>query len=418
MNTAISLSEGKTAMELWTQEQYFNLLRHLHGNSPSDKFALSLVPQNADKAIFAHNKTRTIDGAITSTWDSICHKISRPFSLVLLPTASGESCWAAWDFDFHDNAQNALGEEMMRNLRMFLHAAKPLSKEGFHYLVEHSGNGWHCWLIASQALKARKWRQVRRKVEGLAKFSGKPEFLPSFGGAGKGCRAPGSSNPKTWHITREDWNENRVFWHSIPSEILQLKRRISLSLSCSRNDHEAKIKDHSSRSDYIESLLSKSAITRPRERHNRLLGLVGENCFSLSRNVLRKLATELHQRANPPCRTTLQDHLTDFEMIYSGAWENLVLPRLSEQEKKQLAVFKNSSEHDVFVICQNHARHGKGKFHFSTKHVGACTGLSFARVAQIRKSFVENGIIERLPGGYIPRLKALSFRWLLPIKAV
>ena len=401
-------------MELWTQEQYFSLLQHLHGNAPPDNFAFSFVPQDADQAVFVHNKTRTIDDAMSSSWDSICNKTCRPYSLVLLPTKTGESCWATWDFDFHDDPKEALGADMLRNLLTFVRAAESLSQEGIHYLVEHSGNGWHCWLIADRPMKAKEWHGIRKKVELSAGFSGKPEFLPCFGGAGKGCRAPGSSNPKTWHITREDWQQNLIFKHSIPSTILQQKRRIPVSLSCSPNQAPAGT-NQSWHESYVETLQSKCAITGPHERHNRLLTLVGEGCFSLSKKVLYELATQLHQRAKPPCATGIEEHLADFELVYAGAWQKLILPRLSEHEQNELKAFKNSSERDVFIICQNHARHGNGDFYFSTKHVGTCTGLSFGRVAQIRKHFIAKGLIRKLPGGYIPGRKALSFRWLLPM---
>lgn len=413
MNAAIPLSQGKNASDLWSQEHYENLLFYLHGDNPPKHFGFSMVPKDEHLCVFRHNKTRLIDSAISSTWKSLSCEAERPYAMVLLPSASRKSVWTAWDFDFHDNPKDALSAEMLRNLQLFMREAEKLAQDGISYLVEHSGNGWHCWLIGDKARKEQEWKAIRRSVENSAAFTCKPEFLPCFGGEGKGCRAPGSSNPKTWHVTREDWQNNLIFKHSIPTELVQQKRRISLSLSCTGRTEDS---DSSSSGESLAIALStKCQITKAHERHNKLLKLIGEGCFQFSKAVLKEAAVRLHQEANPPCATPLEEHLADFELVYDGAFKKMVLHRLSHHERQQFEALKLQSERDVFITCQNHARFNGGTFSFSTKFVGECVGLSFGRVKQIRDAFVKLKIIERMPGGYIPGLKALKFRWLLPL---
>lgn len=414
MNAAIALSEGRVASQIWNQEQYHNLLAYLHGDNPPKHFGFSMVPRDDHQFIFRHNKRLLIDAAISSTWKSLCMETERPYSLVLLPPANRESVWVVWDFDFHDQPSDALNADMLRNLLIFTRQAEELKQEGIFHLVEHSGNGWHFWLIGDKPRKEKEWKVIRRSVENAASFTCNPEFLPSFGGAGKGCRAPGSSNPKTWHVTREDWQHNLIFNHTIPIELVQLKRRISLSLSCTGGTEEAE--NRNSFEHHSIELSTKWQITKAHERHNRMLRMVGEGCFQFSKAVLKKAATRLHQEASPSCATSMHEHLADFDLVYAGAWEKLVLPRLSDQERQQFEAFRLQTERDVFITCQNHARLKGGTFFFSTTFVGECVGLSFGRVKQLRDLFIKLKIIEKLPGGYSPGHRAYSFRWLLPMR--
>lgn len=413
MNAAISLSQGKNASDLWSREQYENLLFYLHSDNPPKHFGFSIVPKDEHLCVFRHNKTRFIDSAIASSWKSLCGEGERPYAMVLLPPASRETVWVAWDFDFHDNPKDALSAEMLRNLQVFMREAEKLAQDGISYLVEHSGNGWHCWLIGDKPRKEKEWKAIRRIVENSAAFTCNPEFLPCFGGAGKGCRAPGASNPKTWHVSREDWQDNLIFKHSIPEELVQLKRRISLSLSCTGEENEGD--SSSSFESHAIAHSTKCRITKPHERHDKLLQLVGEGCFQFSKAVLKEAAARIHQEATPPCETSMDEHLADFEVVYDGALKKMVLSRLSDQERQQFEAFKLQSERDVFITCQNHARLKGGTFFFSTKFVGECVGLSFGRIKQIRDAFVKLKIIAKLPGGYIPGRKAFTFRWLLPL---
>lgn len=416
MNAAIVLSEGLVASQLWSQEQYQNLLLHLHGDNPPKHFGFSLVPKDDHQAIFRHNKRLSVQAAILSTWKSLSGEAERPYALVLLPSSSRKSTWVAWDFDFHDQPSDSLSADMRRNLNVFIREAELLKSSGLSYLVEHSGNGWHFWLIGDRPRAEKEWKAIRQRVERSASFTCTPEFLPCFGGAGKGCRAPGSSNPKTRHITREDWTHSLIFHHNLLPDGVQLKRRISLSLSCTgQPEADTSEEAPSMHEEPVMALVQACRITRPHARHNQMLKMVGKGCFQYGKSVLRNAVIQLHHQASPPCATQMDEHLEDFELVYAGAWQKLVLPRLSQAEHQQLDALSNQSERDVFVICQNHARNGRGSFFFSTKFVAACTGLSFGRAAQIRKTFLGKKLIEKLPGGYIPGRRALSFRWLLPM---
>jgi|GEM_PF-7026714 len=406
---------GLPAFDVWSQELYVKLLLHLHGQSPTDHFISAFIGKDQSGTYgpaFRRNKNQKIGSAIASTWKTIVEKPDKPYTVALLPyTNYPSSTWLAWDFDFHDHPKDSLNGDMRRNLQVFKREALQLKERGICYIIEHSGRGWHCWLISRTSLTANEWKHIRRQVERNADFTCKPEVFPCFTGAGKGCRAPGSANISTWHPTREDYLINLI--HEETTQLLELdNKEISLFSSSNTEALDPSTSDLPS-CDYLSDLVTQFNICAPSSRHNQTLRLIGQGCFQFGRSRLLNAADDLYRQANPKCSSSLEEHREDARLIYEGAIAKLVLLRLSPAESAAFNLLKNQSEREVFIIIQNFARLGNGEFFFSSKRVGANIGLSFQRIVQIRNSFAEAGIMKKISASYVPGRRALRYRWLL-----
>lgn len=414
-SSTLSLSMGRLAHEIWSEDYYTALLLHIHGPNDPKRFAVSFVSKTRTfgiwRPVFCHNKTRTVLGAIHSTYQSLTGIQPIPFALVPLSALSPpRSTWTVWDFDFHNHPEGALHPALVRDAAVFIREAARLAERGIGYIVEHSGRGWHFWLISNRVLSEKEWSSLRRELDQRCHFTAKAEHLPVFNGLGVGCRVPGSPNPNTWHATREDWEVSRIFWYDLSPVELELNKKETFLFSSSA-DPDRRIAFEPS--EPIRALLDKYRISAPHERHNQMLALIGEGVFHFGRDVLRNAAISLYNEASPTCASPLSEHLMEFVEAYEGALTSLVLPRLSPSETEVLNSLGTQSLRDVFIICQNYARRGSGQFFCSTKRLSKCVGLSFQRIAQIRAKFEREGYMQKLPGGFIPGVQAFRYQWLL-----
>ena len=113
----------------------------------------------------------------------------------------------------------------------------------------------------------------------------------------------------------------------------------------------------------------------------------------------------------------LEEHLEDFDKLWiwtAGRWQE----ELSENEKKQFAIFQTEIERDVFRILLNFSNfaktQGRVDFPFSIKSVADRVGVSFQYISKLRQRFVDVGVIA-FTASAVTNRSAARFRWCLPI---
>ena len=390
---------SEPANKFWTESRYRLLLNHLNKGNDRKRFGLSMPDKNTGQPMFAHNKSRFIDDAIDSTWKSICDPL-KPYSVCLLGNKDGTCTWAAFDLDWHKPEDDHHGPDCETIITDFWNAEKNGPEL---LLIEDSGRGWHLWLISTTLRTQEYWSSRMDEICAKVPAMKDAERLPIVSGRGRGCRAPGARNLKTGTVGYIFARSVELTSDSFFVELKREEKEISLSSSLSIQDDSQQV---------VAELARKHAITSPATRHNQLTKVVG-NCYCHGKDIIKQVAERIYEEANPKCSTPFNEHMDDFELVWSGAVANMILPKFSEPEREAYSSL-NPRDAEVFRITQNYARLGCGEFPFSVKRVSLSVGISFQYVSIIRKKFEEKGWMQKT-GGYKPGKSATRFRWLLPM---
>ena len=411
---AILIGEGQSADRVWTREEYLLLCHHMRNDNPPNEF-LHVYCDSQGAPRFVKAKSPDVEKRITWTWDTITGRASHKVSIGFYPwNCQGESRWAAIDFDAHDGRANrakTFAVAAFQILRKYPQLSLILATSG--------SEGWHLFVIAEQFHPVGDWVRLLKRVTdsiGAEVRTGICEIFPNetrTGSRPHAIRAPGTWNPKTNQL-------GAIFFTSV-SPILQKKRKKEESSFLYHSTEEAnagRLNDSCPPSFYCgghQKWLDQFAITQPSTRHAQLREFVYCTFRQVSQPVGRRIADLQYQSARVQPKATLDEHLEEFEQLWSWMttqWR----AELSGAEEEAFIMLRTQIERDLFRILRNFARRAcsqKGKdFPFPLQHVAARLGVSFQYVSRLRQRFVNACIITQTTP-FITNRSAARFQWML-----
>lgn len=187
---------GSRADAFWSHDDFTTICRRLlNGNRPND--FLLCYRDKTGKAKFGKAHRADAGKRTDWAWDTATGQAERKTGIGFYPRdAKGRSCWAALDFDSHNE------NERQR--------ARDFAIKAFQLLVRHpelwvisgtsgASGGWHLFAFSEQLHPCADWAKLLREVAdkiGAPIQKGTCELFPSDSRGGFGIRAPGTWNPK------------------------------------------------------------------------------------------------------------------------------------------------------------------------------------------------------------------------------
>jgi hypothetical protein len=411
---AVLIGEGQPADRVWTREEYRTLCEYMLNNNPANEF-LNVYCDSQGAPRFVKAKRAQADKRIPWSWDTITGRAKHNVAIGFYPWNSlGQSRWAAIDFDAHDGGA-------ARAKTFAIAAFEVLHRRAdFCLILATSGSqGWHLFLFSAEFHPVQEWvRLLKRVVDqiGAEIKTGICEIFPNEtrdGSRPHAIRAPGTWNPKTNKL-------GAIFFTSV-APLLQKKRKKEVSTFFYHSSSEAdasQLNDSKTLSFYcggLENWLDQFAITQPSTRHAQLEALVYCIFRQVGHLVARRLADAQYQAARVQPKTTLGEHLEEFEELWNwmtAQWR----AELSDSERETLALLATEIECDLFRILRNFARYAAEKkesdFPFAIQNCAERLGVCFQYVSKLRQRFVNSSIIVQTAPPATNR-SAARFRWCL-----
>jgi len=386
-------AEGKTASEAFTEGQFVQLGLHLN-NRNGKTFAIAY--RDAGKAKYTKSKSKTEETALKRAYDSTKEQAWKPMSFAPYSTNSnGESRWGAVDFDAHGG-----GWDEDRARRWAFRCWELLMHEAPCVICEHSGRGWHVWLVWRE-FKAANWinRLLRSKAieAGCEIESGKCEIFPEAApsGLGKPMRMPGTFNPSTGRcstILGENLQESEV----LTSLYVALT---PFSRTNATNTEKDILCSVSLYRQWADEWQDQSAIRVPRCRHDRLVKLVYAIFNQVGLEQAELMAGLQFDQKQVTTNADRAEHMTDFKSIWAGL-ENKFAESLSDRERAFYESVKRQAQQDKFRIIRGWARgsaeKGHSAFPLSIRSLADRTGQAITSASRFRDLLVEVGIIRQI----------------------
>jgi hypothetical protein len=314
-------AEGKTASEAFTEGQFVQLGLHLN-NSNGKVFAIAY--RDAGNAKYTKSKAKTEQTALKRAYDSTKENAWKPMAFAPYSTnRNGMSRWGALDFDGHDG-----GVDEDRARQWAFCCWRSLLNQAPCVICEHSGRGWHVWLVWKE-FKAANWiNHLLRSTAleaGCEIVAGKCEIFPEAApsGYGKPMRMPGTFNPATGRcsiILSENVQASEVL-NSLYVALTPFSRTnatdIEKNTLCSVSIYR----------DWADAWQDQYAIKAPSSRHDRLVKLVYEIFNQVGLGQAELMAGMQFDQKQVTTRADRAQHMSEFKVIWSGL-ENKVVDSL------------------------------------------------------------------------------------------
>jgi hypothetical protein len=408
-NTFLLSKQGKVADEVWTQPEGENLWTYLHNANGDYQFAMAWR-KNSQKH-YAKSKKVIASRAISWGWRSIAGELGSTKRTAFVPycqNAQGMSRWGCLDFDAHDGNHE-------RATALSFAAFRHLLNTGHTIIWEHTGGGWHVWIIAKEFRHVRDWtlflRGVAKAIDAPIK-SGICEVFPDAGKS-KGVRAPGSWNPATDAPNAIFWENTADLLKGLRCPIGEVRKRSEENFP----DTESNIYGEVDRlyPSWHTHWQGEFAIVQESTRHSRLLALVGEVFRQVGFRVAEKLAETQYRESIVTMRASLKVHLEEFRAMWTALLEKWRL-ELTEAERRGLAALRSDNERDGFRIARSFdakaKTDGKSDFPIARNNFGDRLGITHKGGGHVRDRLMAAGVIQRT-AHYRQYVAAARYSWLL-----
>jgi hypothetical protein len=396
---------------IFTPRQWFAICAHMMNENPANFFLMPFQDKEG-KAKFAKAYGADAEKRMAWAWDTITGKAKTPASIGFYPTnAQNKSRWAAMDFDIHD-------DDRMRARDLAHCAFAHLIREPQLYvaLTTSAGDpecsGWHLFAFTHEFFPCDQWTRLLKQVAdriGAPIQPGICEIFPDdCKGIGHGIRAPGTWNPKTGDcglILHESLS--KLLPASFPKE-----KKTALRTRATTGEGFASCPSREFYRGEQGQWKPEFSITAPRSRHEKLTKLVGTIFFQVGREVARQNVELQYAEANPAPATSLDEHLEEFEELWTGL-ERKWLASLSNRERQKYDALKTETSRDAFRIVRNWSRAEPGVFDFKivARNLGDRLGVSPYWASNIRREFCSLGVLHKT-ADYVPHKLAARYQWI------
>ena len=411
------IGHGQKADVVWTETNFVAICDLMRNGNDWHYFMIPYRKEDGT-AHFAKAKKARADKYTDWAWDTITGKAKKRASVGFYPrNASGQSCWAAMDFDGsdgHNNGDDANARERaFKAFQLLLH-----HPELFLVLCTSGSGGWHLFIFSRDFHPVESWIRLLKQVAaviGVNIQKGECEIFPSDsrGQVGYGIRAPGTWNPKhdTFSLIAFE-NVSPLF-----SAHTEERKRVSLSY---RSKHGVKDPALIYRNEVpvyrgeFDEWQTRFAITALRTRREELKLMVDYIFRQVGRDVARRNAELQYSEKTVTTAATPAEHLQELEELWDW-WEAQWLAELSESERKKFEALPiNSNDRTAFRIVRNFARlvneHGCD-FKIVAEHLAKRLPATLQTACNIRRRFCDAKILQPTVA-YVPHKLAARYRWI------
>ena len=388
-------AEGKSASEAFTEGQFMQLGIHLN-NSNGKTFAIAYRETTTGKPIFTKSKSKTEQTALKRAYDSTKENAWKPMAFMPYSTnRNGESRWGALDFDAHGGG---LDEDRAR--QWAFRCWQALLNQAPCVICEHSGRGWHVWLVWRE-FKAANWINLLLRTTAieagceivLGKCEIFPEAAPS--GYGKPMRMPGTFNPSTGRYST-------IFSENVQESEVLNSLYVAFTPFSRTNATDTEKNPLGSVSLYrtwAGKWKDQYAIKAPSCRHDRLVKLVFEIFNQVSLGQAEVMAGLQFDQKQVTTRADRGQHMKEFQSIWSGL-ESRFVENLSDRERAFYESLNRQAQKDKFRIVFGWSRfsaeRGRSDFPLSIGSLAERTGQAISSASRFRDLMVERGIIREI----------------------
>lgn len=400
LTDCVIVGHAQKADVVFTPAQFFALCAHMMNNNPQNYFLMPYQDKDG-KAKYAKAYNAKADDRIQWSWDTITGKAKRPASIGFYPTnGQRQSRWAAMDFDVHD-------DDEMRARDLAHKAFAHLIREPHLYvaLTTSAGDpvysGWHLFIFTAEFFPCEEWTRLLKQVADRIGAPIKPGVCEIFPdecrGIGRGIRAPGTWNPKNGKcglVLRETVTK------LLPAELPSSSPKESYTSLGTR----LTTKEGQSQFTYREF-----SITAPDSRHGRLIKLIGHFFFQVGREIARKQAEFQHNEANPVPKSSLEEHLVDFDEAWAGMerkWKRKLCPT----EREKFNALTTDNERDAFRILRNWSQTESPDFFAHCQTLADRLGITLPGASSIRVRFCSAGILKQT-APYVRKKLSARYEW-------
>jgi len=416
---ALTTMEARPASKVWTREQWIALAFHLHNNNGACVYIMGWFGPDRKNggrpgAIYAKAKNCPVSRAIFWAWSSLCGKGLKKLAFVPYAQNPGrQSRWGGVDFDAHDPAET---EKARKNAFAFFQSV--LNLEGLHVILEASGRGWHVWLIAKDFRPCCEWSALL--LSKLAECNipvGDCEIFPAESTAanrfGKGMRAPGCWNPKTF-------TSNQIVWENITPLLNEL---VPLNIGAvplkEKDDSFSSLSFSESLYPRLLPCLNDFAIVKARTRRQLLQQLCGHLFHQVSRGMAENFAREQFARKQSKTAADEAEHLEEFGEFWAGLESHWRLD-LTTGEAGAFDRLANETERDAFRIIRSYAKFARTQnqddFPIVCYDLAARLGITGRGAGElIARLRNERGVLRRSQE-YVPHKFAARYCWFAGAK--
>ena len=410
----VLIGHAQRADVVWTKTDFVALCEIMRNGNDLHFFMIPYQKEDGS-AHFAKAKKARADKYASWAWDTVTGKAERRASIGFYPrNRDGKSCWAAMDFDAHDD-----DGERARKLVFAAFALLVRHPQLFVVLATSGSGGWHLFVFTREFHPVEGLNRLLKQAAAIIGANiqkGECEIFASQsrGRVGYGIRAPGTWNPKHDSFSL-------IAFENI-SPLLRVHRgeikRVSFSF---RSKDGAKGSDLTYRNEKpvyrgeFDEWLTRFAITAPRTRHEKLKVLVGHIFRQVGRQVARRNAELQYNEKMVPTAATLPEHLQEFYELWDWL-ETQWLDELSESEREKFdALHADSNDREAFRVIRNFDRlvnDGEGDFKIVAEHLARRLGITLQTACNIRLRFCSSGILEQT-AAYVPQKLAARFHWIV-----
>ena len=331
------------------------------------------------------------------------------------------------DFDAHDG-----NHERARKLSLDAFTVLLGHPQLFLVLCNSGGSGFHLFIFARTLHRVEQWIRLLKQVTtwiGAAIEPGTCEIFPSEGSetnrVGKGIRAPGTINVKTgerslieaqtiepllselprgWLDTRAPIGKPAIgkpMWNGLgTSPDLSLYKRIDLfSLTTDK---------------LLRQIILSHPIAKVGTRHSVLMELIGDIAYKLGGAMVRMLVADHYRAYESNLRTTLVDHLAEFEQAWIGQLA-VIYGRFTERERGNFEQLGSDNQRDAFRIIWAFAglaeKNGKTEFPIARASLADRINVSKAGASDVLNRLIAVSAIRKTTD-YVPHRSATMYQWV------
>ena len=403
--------QGRTASEAFTRGEFVQFGRHLN-NGNAKSFTIGYRETGAPK--YTRPKARTEETALKRAYDSTKDNCWKPMTFAPHSTnKNGMSRWGALDFDGHDDG------DADRARHWAFRCWQSLINQAPCAIIEHSGRGWHVWLVWPE-FKAANWINHLLKTTALEAgcevAAGKCEIFPEAApsGLGKPLRLPGTYNPATGRCS-VILNENVQQSEVVNSLYVRFGVFSRINLTDVEKNDISKVSIYRS---WTDSWQQQFAIKFPRTRNDLLTKLVYEIFNQVGHEQAELMAGLQFDQKQVTSSADRAEHMGDFKAIWAGLEKNFV-DSLGAQEVAIYESFRRQTQRDKFRIVRGWARcavqNGHDAFPLSIASLAERVGEKIPSVSAFRNLLMERGVIGQVEA-YVAGVKCGRYRWLIAEK--
>lgn len=408
--TVTTTLPSKPANETWTRDQWIAMTTHLHNDNGEHDFILGWYGPNSRNGgkvepVYARSSRIAIEKGITWAWSSLSGKGKKKVAVVLYAkNREGMSRWAGLDVDAHGLDAN-IEEAHHRAVALFRAA---INIPEVYTIFEHSGRGYHVWLISRNFQPCSKWTALLQSVLSNCGFveDGTIELFPHAGiegnKFGKGLRAPGCWSPATQRPSLILWENISDFLRETATPVPLKEKNISFSSSFLPLYPR------------LLGSLETYRIFKTSTRRNLLLKLTGILFNQVGHDMARAFAKAQYDGKKIFTAADEAEHLREFESFWHGLYRRWRVD-LSPSELLCYEGLTTDAEREAYRIIRSYAMNacesGRVDFPVARDDLAGRIGITGRGAGQLIARFIAAGILKRT-AEYVPHQTAARYRWL------